>query len=63
MLTILFSMLVGVVLAGGLQVAWPGHPVVVGLVWLLGFFGTSIAINLVIRKRLEAIFKAVQANI
>lgn len=63
MLTIIFSMLVGVALAGGLQVAWPGHPVVVGLVWLVGFFGTSIAINLVIRKRLEALFKAVQAHI
>ncbi len=63
MLTIILGVVMGVVLAGGLELAWPGHPVVMGLAWLLGFFGTSIAINLIVRRRLEAIFKDVQAHI
>jgi tetratricopeptide (TPR) repeat protein len=53
----------GVVLAGGLGLAWPGHPVVQGLVWVVGFIGTSLGINLGTRRRMEAIFKEVQSHL
>lgn len=63
MLTIVLGVVVGAALAGGLQLAWPGHPVVMGLAWFVGFFGTSIGVNLAVRRKLEAIFKDVQAHI
>lgn len=63
MLTVILSCLAGVVLAGGLGLVWPGHPVIRGLVGVVGFVGTSLGINLAIRRRMEAIFKEVQAHI
>jgi len=62
-LTVIFACLAGVVLAGGLGLAWPGHPVIQGLVGVVGFIGTSLGINLVVRRRMEAIFKDVQAHL
>ncbi len=63
MLTVILSCLAGIGLAAGLGAVWPGHPVVQGLVGVAGFMGTSLAINLAVRRRMEAIFKDVQARI
>ena len=63
MLTIILGVTAGLVLAGGLELVWPGHWVVQIILWFLGFFGTSVGINLAIRRKLEAIFKDVQAHI
>ena len=63
MLTIILGCTAGVLLAGGLHFVWPGHLWAQILAWLVGFFGVSVAVNLAIRRKLEAIFKDVQAHI
>ena len=64
MLTILLGCLSGALLAGLLGIGdWPGQLAAQIVGWLLGFFGVSVAVNLAIRRRLEAIFKDVQTHI
>lgn len=63
MLTLALSLLTGVILWFALNALWPGHPVWNSVLGVLGFMGTTILINLLMRKRLEAIFKDVQTSV
>ncbi len=63
MLTILLGCLTGMLLFWGMGLAWSGHLWAQIVAWFLGFFGVSVGVNLVIRRKLEAIFKDVQAHI
>jgi tetratricopeptide (TPR) repeat protein len=62
-LTILLGCLTGMLLFWGMGLAWSGHLWAQIVAWFLGFFGVSVGVNLVIRRKLEAIFKDVQAHI
>jgi tetratricopeptide (TPR) repeat protein len=61
--TLILGALVGVVIGVAVNVAWPGHPVVAALFSLAGFFGTSLIINLRVKKKLEAVFTDVQNHV
>ena len=63
MLTLVLSFLTGVILWFSLNAAWPGHPVWNSVLGVLGFIGVAILVNLLMRKRLEAIFNDVQKSI
>ncbi|MGI5922727.1 MAG: tetratricopeptide repeat protein [Lentisphaeria bacterium] len=63
MLTLVLSLLTGVILWFALNALWPGHPVWNSVLGVLGFMGTTILINLLMRKHLEAIFKDVQTSV
>lgn len=63
MITLLLGVVVGVVCGGLFAVFVPGHPVWAGVIGAVGFFGTSLAINLSMKKRLEALFLEVQARV
>ncbi|NMA45275.1 MAG: hypothetical protein GX945_01815 [Lentisphaerae bacterium] len=63
MLTLALSLLTGVILWFALNALWPGHPVWNSVLGVLGFMGVIVLINLLMRKRLEAIFKDVQTSI
>jgi tetratricopeptide (TPR) repeat protein len=62
-LTLVLSLLTGVILWFALNALWPGHPVWNSVLGVLGFMGTTILINLLMRKHLEAIFKDVQTSV
>ena len=62
-MTILLGCLTGMLLFWGMGLAWSGHLWAQIVAWFLGFFGVSVGVNLVIRRKLEAIFKDVQAHI
>jgi tetratricopeptide (TPR) repeat protein len=62
-LTLALSLLTGVIFWFSLHALWPGHPVWNSLFGVLGFIGVSVLINLLMRKRLEAIFNDVQKSI
>jgi tetratricopeptide (TPR) repeat protein len=53
----------GAVLAWGMGFVWPDHLWAQIVAWFLGFFAVSVTVNLAIRRKLEAIFKDVQAHI
>ena len=63
MLTIIIGCLTGVLLGGTLGMVWQGHPVWASLLGVTGFFGVMIGVNLLMRRKMEAIFKGVQAHI
>ena len=63
MVTLVLACVSFIVVAFGLGLAWPGHPVVAGFAGMFGFLGTIIGVNLALRRRLEAVFKEVQAHI
>ena len=63
MLTIILACLAGILLGGGLSLAWPGHTVWAFVLGFTGFFGVMVGINLWVRRKLEAIFKGVQTHI
>lgn len=63
MLTLVLSLLTGVILWFALNALWPGHPVWNSVLGVLGFMGVIVLINLLMRKRLEAIFKDVQTSV
>lgn len=61
MITLLIGLLAGAVVGGLFHVSVPGHPVWSVVLGLVGFFGSTLAVNLRIKKKLEAIFQDVQA--
>ncbi|MDQ0290425.1 tetratricopeptide repeat protein [Oligosphaera ethanolica] len=63
MLTLVLSFLTGVIFWFSLNAAWPDHPVWNSVLGVLGFIGVAILVNLLMRKRLEAIFNDVQKSI
>ncbi|MBN2449247.1 MAG: hypothetical protein JXR77_02595 [Lentisphaeria bacterium] len=63
MYTLVLSFVGAVLLGGMLILLWPGHPILAALAGMVGFLGTLVGINLALRRRVEAVFKGVQAHI
>ncbi len=63
MLTIIISIIAGLIAGFSLSAAWQGHPVWAWTVGVLVFFAINILINLWLKKRLEAIFNGVQKHL
>ena len=63
MLSLLISLVCGLVICFGIGVNWPGHWGWCSFFGVLGFILCSLPLNLWIKKKLEAIFKDVQDKI
>ena len=63
MLSIVLSLAGGIAAALGLNYGWPGHPVWCTLLFLVVGLGILTCINLLLKKKLEAVFNDVQEHI
>ncbi len=63
MLSIVLSLAGGIAASVGLSYGWPGHPVWCTLLFLVVALGILTCINLLLKKKLEAVFNDVQQHI
>lgn len=63
MITPVIGIITGFICCFGLLAAWPGHPVWATFAGIVGFIGAMAPINLLMRKKVQAVFDAVQKHV
>jgi len=62
-ITPILGIVVGIAVAFGVGAAWPGHPIWASFAGLGGLIAGMAPLNLLMRKRIQAIFDAVQQHV